>query len=309
MIPVIVVAPVIDECCSAKKENGEIKNVSTTRSLVRNSPVTVKTFSVETDVEQIVGEEWYSITLSHFLNDKNTIYCDFLNTFKTKTIMESWFLICFLIGLAFSLVCMIKILDNWLCIEFFIYLALCLCALINIFLEIYSVYLSFHEEPWPECCSLPNTWLHTCIIGLAFYAFLILLGRGDSLCWGFIFPAFVSTIAFSLNLIMWAIMIPTIIAFMILELIIRLFICKLDCPRIVSKKLEFKYGLFAYDPTLMASTASCTICLEDYTTKNQDLCILECGVEHVFHEHCILEWLKKQETCPVCRKLPKFKYE
>ena len=38
----------------------------------------------------------------------------------------------------------------------------------------------------------------------------------------------------------------------------------------------------------------CTICLEDVRSFP-----LECG--HVFHNKCILKWLKDNDTCPNCR--------
>ena len=43
---------------------------------------------------------------------------------------------------------------------------------------------------------------------------------------------------------------------------------------------------------------TCNICLENFQIGNI-LRILECN--HEFHENCILTWLKKNNTCPVCR--------
>jgi hypothetical protein len=42
----------------------------------------------------------------------------------------------------------------------------------------------------------------------------------------------------------------------------------------------------------------CSICLEYYSKKEKKV-ILECG--HEFHKGCILEWLDKEKTCPLCR--------
>jgi hypothetical protein len=45
----------------------------------------------------------------------------------------------------------------------------------------------------------------------------------------------------------------------------------------------------------------CTICLERYqagetiATAKTDACI------HIFHQECIMEWLKKHDKCPLCR--------
>jgi hypothetical protein len=43
---------------------------------------------------------------------------------------------------------------------------------------------------------------------------------------------------------------------------------------------------------------SCCICISDITT-NQQTVLLPCG--HMFHDSCVVEWLKKNNTCPVCR--------
>lgn len=43
---------------------------------------------------------------------------------------------------------------------------------------------------------------------------------------------------------------------------------------------------------------TCNICLENFEIGNI-LRVLECN--HEFHENCILTWLKKNNTCPVCR--------
>ena len=43
---------------------------------------------------------------------------------------------------------------------------------------------------------------------------------------------------------------------------------------------------------------TCNICLENFDIGNI-LRILEC--KHEFHENCIITWLKKNNTCPVCR--------
>uniref|UniRef100_A0A2P2Q6N5 RING-type E3 ubiquitin transferase n=1 Tax=Rhizophora mucronata TaxID=61149 RepID=A0A2P2Q6N5_RHIMU len=42
---------------------------------------------------------------------------------------------------------------------------------------------------------------------------------------------------------------------------------------------------------------ACPICLEDYDTENPKL-ITKC--EHHFHLSCLLEWMERSETCPIC---------
>ncbi|KAK4418519.1 putative RING-H2 finger protein ATL21A [Sesamum alatum] len=47
---------------------------------------------------------------------------------------------------------------------------------------------------------------------------------------------------------------------------------------------------------------TCPICLADYHPNDTIRCIPEC--EHCFHSDCIDEWLRMQNTCPVCRNSP-----
>nr|XP_011465641.1 PREDICTED: putative RING-H2 finger protein ATL21B [Fragaria vesca subsp. vesca] len=49
---------------------------------------------------------------------------------------------------------------------------------------------------------------------------------------------------------------------------------------------------------------TCPICLGEYQPKETLRTIPECN--HYFHSNCIDEWLGKNPTCPLCRKLPAF---
>ena len=42
----------------------------------------------------------------------------------------------------------------------------------------------------------------------------------------------------------------------------------------------------------------CTICMDDICCNDQ-MVILICN--HKFHEKCIVDWLKRDENCPLCR--------
>ncbi|CAG9325593.1 unnamed protein product [Blepharisma stoltei] len=42
---------------------------------------------------------------------------------------------------------------------------------------------------------------------------------------------------------------------------------------------------------------SCTVCMEDFEV-NEQVYMLPCN--HVFHQDCILEWLKRSTKCPLC---------
>jgi hypothetical protein len=53
----------------------------------------------------------------------------------------------------------------------------------------------------------------------------------------------------------------------------------------------------------------CAICKEDFITPQTDLVVrmLPCG--HIFHNDCILPWLKRVASCPICRTNPLTEYE
>jgi hypothetical protein len=44
---------------------------------------------------------------------------------------------------------------------------------------------------------------------------------------------------------------------------------------------------------------ACSICLEQFDPGDL-VRLLKCG--HIFHPSCVRDWLKKEATCPMCRK-------
>ena len=46
---------------------------------------------------------------------------------------------------------------------------------------------------------------------------------------------------------------------------------------------------------------TCTICLEDIDL-NMRLYKMDC-CKNYFHRSCIIEWLNKSNTCPICRSV------
>jgi hypothetical protein len=42
----------------------------------------------------------------------------------------------------------------------------------------------------------------------------------------------------------------------------------------------------------------CSICLEDFNSE-KDISILDC--KHIYHMDCIIEWINKDPSCPLCR--------
>ena len=46
------------------------------------------------------------------------------------------------------------------------------------------------------------------------------------------------------------------------------------------------------------SDKTCSICLEDFSDEKEIL-ILDC--KHIYHNECIIEWIYKDTSCPLCR--------
>mmetsp|Transcript_42362 Transcript_42362/g.65011 ORF Transcript_42362/g.65011 Transcript_42362/m.65011 type:complete len:112 (+) Transcript_42362:1190-1525(+) len=56
-----------------------------------------------------------------------------------------------------------------------------------------------------------------------------------------------------------------------------------------------------FKPELYEDGVECPICMEEYTA-NDDVVTLPCNEKHFFHEHCIKDWLKTNNSCPLCKK-------
>ncbi|VWU48223.1 RING zinc finger protein, putative [Hepatocystis sp. ex Piliocolobus tephrosceles] len=50
------------------------------------------------------------------------------------------------------------------------------------------------------------------------------------------------------------------------------------------------------------SNYTCSICRSKYL-NDDDICILPCNYRHYYHKECIFTWLKKNNDCPLCRKI------
>lgn len=48
----------------------------------------------------------------------------------------------------------------------------------------------------------------------------------------------------------------------------------------------------------------CSICLEDFSEEDDDIFKINCPcTQQFFHKDCITNWLKKNCSCPICRKI------
>ncbi|CAI9094110.1 OLC1v1029786C2 [Oldenlandia corymbosa var. corymbosa] len=62
---------------------------------------------------------------------------------------------------------------------------------------------------------------------------------------------------------------------------------------------DLKKSTEPFDTSLLEEEDVCPTCLEEYDKENPKI-ITKC--EHHFHLACILEWMERSDTCPVCDK-------
>ena len=55
---------------------------------------------------------------------------------------------------------------------------------------------------------------------------------------------------------------------------------------------------FSYMTSILEENDVCAICLDDSDRQNV-VSLVEC--KHAFHEACLLSWLTKNPSCPLCR--------
>jgi hypothetical protein len=71
----------------------------------------------------------------------------------------------------------------------------------------------------------------------------------------------------------------------------------------VSPRPASAYALSLVQTSVVTSdypVVDCAICLEP-VKKGQTVAVMPCEGRHSFHKDCVLEWLKKRNTCPNCR--------
>ena len=64
----------------------------------------------------------------------------------------------------------------------------------------------------------------------------------------------------------------------------------------------YRPKLKRFDVEEDTSNSTCPICLDTFT-DSEDVSMLGCEGQHIFHPACISRWLSSQSTCPVCRNL------
>ncbi|KAL8494246.1 hypothetical protein ACS0TY_025153 [Phlomoides rotata] len=73
-----------------------------------------------------------------------------------------------------------------------------------------------------------------------------------------------------------------------------------------SKSFVGSLPIKAFSSNSAPPLQSCTICMEDFVVNSdKSVTVNELPCEHYFHKDCIVEWLQRSNSCPLCRyKLP-----
>lgn len=66
----------------------------------------------------------------------------------------------------------------------------------------------------------------------------------------------------------------------------------------VNSRIVEKIKNNTVDPNILAKGSCCSICLDDFD-ETKDIVYLDC--QHIYHTECIIEWINKDTSCPLCR--------
>ena len=94
--------------------------------------------------------------------------------------------------------------------------------------------------------------------------------------------------------------VPILIFGFICELVARILTCQLILPQEEAVTKYFEYEAYFINPAGQ-NAAECIICLGKIE-QNELVSSLKCHESHLFHTECLLEWVKKQSGCPICRQ-------
>ena len=70
-----------------------------------------------------------------------------------------------------------------------------------------------------------------------------------------------------------------------------------DCQIIQYNFAEVKRWRF-FDCKIYPKNSVCTICLEDFIEREE---VVLCPCKHCYHQHCIKDWLRMKNSCPMCK--------
>ena len=66
------------------------------------------------------------------------------------------------------------------------------------------------------------------------------------------------------------------------------------------KDLLLNAAQFRRNPSDFQVGDTCPICILEFSEDENIIC-LPCNTGHIFHDHCIGEWVKRNNNCPLCK--------
>ena len=283
---------------SQRLKNGEVEKKLITFDTHTKSGK-VKKIKFDTNKVIYIGEQWKTIAIIN----KSKLFLDKLNNFLQNVKIQKALLIlsiCVLIGnICVNIFGIMKASND-------IKLISCLCFLIINGLFQFGC-LCYHLYSFTIlCCKgrLP-TDQYFCMVIIEVFNLIIGIIVGIIIYYAMPFYAITIVILslmdcfmYSITFILVILLSPLILISIIMETIIRLFICKLKCPTKEVIRRNFEYQLFKYDETMRQN--ECIVCLNEFK-QNEEITILKCSNFHIFHEICITNWIKMSDYCPICR--------
>jgi len=289
------------------KMNATTDILPTENSKPLDEPISVKTVTETLDGFEKIGDEWKIIEfISNLCRINYNVWVFFAKKIP-RLIYEMWSLTCLGGYLIFYIMFLTANKANSKSVPFIIDALLIFLDIVYCLCLIEEIYYTCHEKDAPDCFLTFYAWVQCMYCGISIFLFISLLFENNILM-GFLFAAAVysTTIVQSLNGTIWVAITPFLLLGFISEFIVRSVVCKLNCPYMRPKMRTYKFGLFKYGQHVVKEAKQCTICLADYEENDCEIVVLNCGTRHVFHEKCLLEWIKKQEYCPICRGEIKF---
>ncbi len=269
------------------------------------SALEVKSREVELQTKEVIGSSWLAMLLWNAVKDWNRACMEAMESHRIRVLLNVWVLLFLSASLLFH-ICFLRSLADQVGTTYII------AAFISIFNVLYVIFAAVefclhlkhshnHEGLWIAYC-----WVQCLYSGLCLFNFVAFLAEEDYMSWLYLGLIYFANLPYSTNVILWSMMSPLLVTFLLAEFAIRLVACRLSCPHSVNTRRQHVYGVYAFNEVLGEAATECVICLRPFTAESRDICVSTCGTKHIFHESCIFEWLKVCPYCPMCRSEIKF---
>lgn len=269
---------------------------------------TLKEKCVDSNKMEIVGEEWLADKAFRFFCVPTVVMHDLIAICWVKRSRNIWNTICYSTLIAFYIILLSQGLYSFKDLGFYIVVILIILCTINMCLTCHNIYFDWMQGR-NESSVMFNLnigfWLS--IIGLSTVVLLNIMDKSIIIAWIIVAAEISANLIDFINIVLWITIAPLLFIFFWFELLVRVILGKTECPKLQPIKIIYKYRMFQYNSILFSSDTSCAICLEKYNEHDKSLCMLDCQINHIFHEKCIFEWLQNSLSCPICRKSAKFR--